>query len=399
MVYDNTGSFHVNRNALVVTPSERVGIGTYTPAFTLDVLSYDVATANFNTPGTNYNYINLSNDGAQSRWGNERSSGNGLATDGLPYATIFGPTINGHELQFMTYDIVRTTIDTAGKVGIGTTHPTNKLSLYNENGDIDIGFGNTASLMQFVIGIDYSDGNKFKLSSSPTLGTSDLIIIPPVTVPSTAYTNTGGTGSRAGVITVTDSGNIFSGGNGSYLVNGILSETTTYFLGGLGTNKWITFDFGGGNFKLITEAKFYQQNTTSHGIWKWQGSNNNSTWTDIGSTFTLGGATTQTITTLSTNIFGFRYYRMFCTDGDNSGGPYLYEMEFKINAGSFNGISNVGIGTTPINMLDVAGNISCSVITASMFTTTGNLIGKSVILAFGTGSLTFTNGILTSVNP
>lgn len=89
------------------------------------------------------------------------------------------------------------------------------------------------------------------------------------------------------------------------------------------------FDFGVASSVKITEAKWYQDTSATHGTWKWQGSNDASAWTDIGSTFTLGGSTTQTITTLSGNGSGYRYYRLLGVSGTMSGSPSLLEIEFK----------------------------------------------------------------------
>jgi hypothetical protein len=36
---------------------------------------------------------------------------------------------------------------------------------------------------------------------------------------------------------------------------------------------------------MVDEAKWYQSDTNGHGTWKWQGSNDNSVWTDVGGHF------------------------------------------------------------------------------------------------------------------
>jgi hypothetical protein len=152
---------------------------------------------------------------------------------------------------------------------------------------------------------------------------------------STSYANTGGTGDRQAIITTIASAGLMGGdGNTFRLVNGNMSESNTYFINNLSLSGsvFLRFDFGSGASKVIDEAKFYQQNGTSHGTWKWQGSNNGTDWTDIGSSFTLGGATTQTITALSGNTTGYRYYQIVGVSGVTSNNPYLYEFEFKISA-------------------------------------------------------------------
>lgn len=150
-----------------------------------------------------------------------------------------------------------------------------------------------------------------------------------------SYANSGGTGDRTGSITVSVSGSPFDGSSTpNRLVNG--STSGDNYTNGVGMNgttvtgQTITFDFGSGQSKYITEAKWYMQTATGHGTWKWGGSTDNSSYTDIGSSFTLGGATTQTQTELSGNTNGYRYYRLTGVSGTSSASPFNYEIEFKI---------------------------------------------------------------------
>lgn len=149
---------------------------------------------------------------------------------------------------------------------------------------------------------------------------------------SASYANSGGTGNRTGSITTTSNGTGWrdNGGNESEMVNGNLTGVTWWASGGSNSGMWLKFDFGSGNTKVIQEAKWYQSTSDSHGTWKWQGSNDNSSWTDIGSSFTLGGATTQTQTSLSGNTTAYRYYKLAAVSGSASGNPYIYEIEFKL---------------------------------------------------------------------
>jgi len=145
-----------------------------------------------------------------------------------------------------------------------------------------------------------------------------------------SYANTGGTGDRRSIITITASGaNVPTSGN---WINGDNSSNGQFFFGdaALTGAQWLQFDFGSGNTVLITEAKYYQQNATAEGTWKWQGSNDASSWTDLGGTFALGGVATETITSLSGNTTKYRYYRMLGLSGSTSSNPWVYEMEFKI---------------------------------------------------------------------
>jgi len=117
----------------------------------------------------------------------------------------------------------------------------------------------------------------------------------------------------------TSSGNT----DGEDLVNGLLTNDDAgggWMPSGDVTDRWIKFDFGSG--KVYTKCQWITINSnSSEGTWKWQGSNNDSDWTDIGGTFTLGGdsrsgTTTYTLgDTLNGNTTSYRYYRILGTTG------------------------------------------------------------------------------------
>jgi len=151
-----------------------------------------------------------------------------------------------------------------------------------------------------------------------------------------AYTNAGGQGDRTASITVSITSGLMVAGTTSNLVDGAFANNATDSIafGAVSvTDKSITFDFGVYAEKIITEATWKQGTTASHGTWKWQVSADNSTWLDAnGSSFTLGGATTQVQTVLTTVTKGYRYYRLLGISGTASGSPYIQEVEFKISA-------------------------------------------------------------------
>lgn len=140
------------------------------------------------------------------------------------------------------------------------------------------------------------------------------------------------TGNRTGSITVTSTLTAGGGSVPSNLVDGAFANNSTdsyaVAVAEAASGKVIKFDFGVGASIKITEAKWYQQDTTSHGSWRWQGSNNDADWTDIGVAFTLGGATLQTQTQLSGNVTGYRYYRLLGVSGNFSDTPWNQEVEF-----------------------------------------------------------------------
>jgi len=140
------------------------------------------------------------------------------------------------------------------------------------------------------------------------------------------------TGDRTGSITVTSShsGNLVSGTLSNW-VNGDFSQNSSnawyWDTGGTTAGRWFQFDFGSG--QIITENKFYNSTHNSNGFWKWQGSNDASSWTDIGGSFektTPEGA--LTITTMNGNTTSYRYYRMLGLSGTTSN-PWEQEIEFK----------------------------------------------------------------------
>ena len=148
-----------------------------------------------------------------------------------------------------------------------------------------------------------------------------------------SYNHPGGMGDRSASITVTSSVGLFAYGSASGLVNGSVYEFTQWFSAALSASShWIKFDFGAP--RKITEAKWFQSGAASHGSWKWQGSNDDSSYTDVGTSFTLGTTTPQTHTSLNGNTVAYRYWKLVGVSGTTSSSPYIYECEFKLNDGS-----------------------------------------------------------------
>lgn len=151
-----------------------------------------------------------------------------------------------------------------------------------------------------------------------------------------SYSNPGGTGNRITTITVASSGSditaMLGGGGESAWVDGDTTSNGHGFFSGstLNGTQWLRFDFGPLGSPIITELTYYQQDSTAQGTWKLQGSNDTSTWTDVGGSFALGGTATETITAPSANTTGYRYYRILGLSGVTSPNPWLYEMEFKL---------------------------------------------------------------------
>lgn len=150
--------------------------------------------------------------------------------------------------------------------------------------------------------------------------------------PSTSYANSGGTGNRTATITITLSGGLSGSGTGDKLVDGSFGTTsaTAVFFNAV-SNGVITADFGVGAQKYINEFKWYQNGTAPHGTWVFEGSNDNSSYTTLGSSFTLDGISIGTAFTIThASPAPYRYYRLRQTAGTTSTAPWNQEWEFKI---------------------------------------------------------------------
>lgn len=162
------------------------------------------------------------------------------------------------------------------------------------------------------------------------------------------YANTDGYGDRSSTITVTASNNLLVNGAPSILVNGDPNIGSDQFSPtNAATGMWIKFSFAVP--VLITEARWIIENiiTSNHlfGVWQWEGSNNDSTWTAIGSPFSIdkgnayviaggpsNGHNALILNGLSSNALLWQHYRMKLTTLNwSTGDGYLVEIEFKID--------------------------------------------------------------------
>lgn len=155
---------------------------------------------------------------------------------------------------------------------------------------------------------------------------------------STSYTNLGGSGNRR-FINVVPSAGLGSSGDPNYLVGGGYGNGYFWNTGASNTGQTIQFQFtttqNGTQSVIIDEAKWYQNTSTSEGIWQWQGSNDGVSWTNVGSQFTLGGSTTTTITALNGNTTAYGYYQMLGISGSLNSTPYLQGIDFHIDGMAF----------------------------------------------------------------
>jgi len=150
------------------------------------------------------------------------------------------------------------------------------------------------------------------------------------------------TGDRSSTITVTSAGLTIAGGSlNSGLVDGSITTSASTAL------NWTTHTPASGAYlqfalstaKIFTDAKWYQDTLDTHGTWQWQGSNTAggaSGYSNIGSTFTLGGGGTMPawaisqLDELNGNTTAYLYYRLAWQSGAVSYNSWLGEIEFKV---------------------------------------------------------------------
>jgi len=177
------------------------------------------------------------------------------------------------------------------------------------------------------------------------------------------------TGDRTGSITVTTNGT--TTGSITNLVNGVESDDTSnacYFTPNNFTvsGKYIRFQFG--SAQTLSTVKLYNQNNGAEhlGTWKWQGSNDGTTWTDISDSYILSNNTSPEITSLSLsgtiNTTSYTYYQVLGVSGTGHS-EWLREFEFGTATGVTKTISGFKVYSTSNDGLSsstAAGSANCS---------------------------------------
>ena len=144
------------------------------------------------------------------------------------------------------------------------------------------------------------------------------------------------TGDRTSTITGTNSGFSWHGVggttpqllNGSYTANA--SNATIFTTGTPSAGAYIRFQFA--TAKLVTEAKWYSEAAAPgniYGTWQWQGSDNVSTWTNIGSSAEIVGGSSHIHTELNGNTTAYTYYQLLYVSGTVIDSHWHMELEFK----------------------------------------------------------------------
>jgi hypothetical protein len=165
----------------------------------------------------------------------------------------------------------------------------------------------------------------------------------------TSYANPGGSGDRSGSVTLTLPIGYTNSGT-TNLVNGSYADVAGEAFGSNpATGAYFQFDFGSGAAKVISEITWYQNGAYAQGVWKLQGSDDNATWTDLGSSFTLGDASANpSVHPIgATYTKGYRYFRLTKVSGSTNASPYEREVEFKI--GSYS-TGNATLKNSPLTL-------------------------------------------------
>lgn len=182
-----------------------------------------------------------------------------------------------------------------------------------------------------------------------------------------AYTNPGGQGDRTALIAITSLGTvsgaatsaIYAEGSAASLINGVTTlggpGSCTFKLGL--TDVVVTFDFGPGAARVITEMTIAQHAAVANGTFQLRGSNDALVWSNLGASWTLN-AVSNVITAPSANQTGFRYYQWQQVGGTTNNGVYITEVTFKIGSIVLDGVYSSPAGGTKGQVLAKASAIS-----------------------------------------
>ena len=154
-------------------------------------------------------------------------------------------------------------------------------------------------------------------------------------------------GDRSSTITVTTTGPV-ANGNIANLVDGDAptdgsygASDSFYYSNGSSNTSGLEVKFQLSSAQTFTGARMLGAGASgagaSQGTWKWQGSNDGASWTDIGANFDFTFASQNVFDTnfgasLSGNSTAYSYYRTLGVSGSTNGSPWFIELEFQTAA-------------------------------------------------------------------
>jgi len=150
----------------------------------------------------------------------------------------------------------------------------------------------------------------------------------------TSYSDPLSTGNRTASIAATDSGDIWTIFTDSeQLVDGVTggSNGTIYNFTAAVAGKYVQFDLGTEKV-MDTFRTWANGSATDLATWQWQGSNDGSSFTSLGSSFlwTMSNGTSSEVTEPSGNTTAYRYYRLIGISGNGNATNFNCELEFKL---------------------------------------------------------------------
>jgi len=145
----------------------------------------------------------------------------------------------------------------------------------------------------------------------------------------TTWWDTLATGNRTALITITST-NITVNGGASKLINGSYSNEVDWTPGI--TNAELKLDFGVGATVICDGFGWRQDAGVSQGTWVFEGSNDDATYTQFGSSFLLLQTTVNQVFHSFTNYNPYRYYKLRQVGGVTSNAPYIIEWEHRISS-------------------------------------------------------------------
>jgi len=107
--------------ALTISTAQNVGIGTASPGANLDVQATTGPQVRIApVTGTSYGFLSIGNTGGNFNIGRESSGGGSLLTGSTGYASVLN-SFGAYPMQFGTNGTLAMTIDSSGKLLVGTT--------------------------------------------------------------------------------------------------------------------------------------------------------------------------------------------------------------------------------------------------------------------------------------